>query len=81
MREIADQLDLAQIQAAGRGFILNVRQVPRLHRARCDSVGGMKANEYQKIWFETETYDEVSAWTNRKCGQYMWQHCGKCVPR
>jgi hypothetical protein len=63
MRDVRDNLDLAQLQAGGEGFILNVRDDRRMmHRSRCEAVGAMVSSAYPKIFFEDA--DEAKAWLN-----------------
>lgn len=77
MRNVRDQLDLAQLQAAKRGFILNLRpDYKRLHWAGCDSIGGMKQNEHPKRFFETLA--EAREWADKELGPQGWIICNKC---
>lgn len=79
MRDIRDNVDLAQLQQAALGFILNARgDGPRLHRAGCDSVGAMHPGAYRKTYFEK--YSEAVQFLDQKYGQYGWIRCGVCSP-
>ena len=48
MRVVRDNLDLAQLQATGEGFILNARTERKMHRSRCEAVGAMVSTAYPK---------------------------------
>jgi hypothetical protein len=69
---------LAQLQVAGVGYILNLREDRRLlHRAHCDSIGAMVSNAYPKVFFETS--DEATQWLKiATFGDHGWTNCGKC---
>ncbi len=75
MRPVRDNLDLAELQRAGRGFILNDRaDGARLHRAYCDSVGAMHPDAHAKIFFDE--LNEAVAWL--KQNRPDWKPCGLC---
>ncbi len=79
MREIATNLELAQIQAARRGFIVNARADGyKLHRAGCEAVGAMHPEAYPKIFFEE--FSEADSWLKTKSAD-AWTYCGKCSPQ
>lgn len=79
MRNIQDNVDLAQLQQAGQGFIFNARtDGPKLHRAGCDAVGAMHPGAYRKIFFEK--YGDAVKLLDQKCGQHGWLRCGVCSP-
>lgn len=80
MRDVKEHLDLAQLQAAGEGFILNARHdVKKLHRAGCEAVAAMVSTAYPKKFFDT--YSEAQLWLDAEYGPYGWERCGKCNPR
>jgi hypothetical protein len=81
MRQVVTNLELAQLQEAKRGFILNARHVKRLHRAGCETVGAMVSTAYPKIFFEE--FDEAQQWADKEYGAYPtgWTTCGICRPR
>ena len=82
MRQVMNNLELAQLQAAKMGFILNVRpEVRRLHRAACEAVGAMVSTAYPKIFFEE--FSEARDWADRQYGANPvgWTTCGLCSPR
>jgi hypothetical protein len=59
MRKVESFQDLAQLQAAGRGYILNVRDDrKKLHCADCHAIEGMYTPKYPKFLFD-ENIDEV----------------------
>ena len=77
MRDVQDNLDLAQLQAGGRGFILNARDDrKKLHGAGCEAVGAMVSRAYPKIFFEEST--EAKQWLDGRYGQSGWTNCGLC---
>jgi hypothetical protein len=78
MRNVRDHLDLAQLHAAGEGYILNLREDRKLlHRAQCDSIGAMMSDQYPKIFFETP--DEATQWLKiATFGEQGWENCGRC---
>jgi hypothetical protein len=79
MRNIKDNLDLAQLKQAAQGFIFNARtDGPKLHRAECDTVGAMHPGSYQKTFFET--YGEAVQFLDQKYGARGWLMCGVCSP-
>ncbi len=79
MRNIRDKVDLAQLQDAAQGFILNARtDGPRLHKAGCDAVGAMHPGAYQKILFGK--YGEAVKFLDQEYGTYGWVRCGVCNP-
>jgi hypothetical protein len=79
MREIATKLELAQIQDARRGFIVNARADGyRLHRAGCDAVGAMHPGAYPKIFFEE--FSEADRWLKTTRAD-AWSYCGNCNPQ
>ncbi len=79
MRDIRDNVDLAQLQQAAQGFILNARDDgPKLHEARCEAVGAMYPGKYPKIFFEK--YGEAAMFLDQKYGSLGWDKCGKCCP-
>ena len=81
MHRVTDPLELAQLQAAGKGFILNARGDPnKLHKAGCQSVGAMAAFSYRKFFFET--YEEAQTWLNLNVefSEAGWEPCGRCGP-
>lgn len=78
MRKIDDQLDLAKLQDAKQGFILNIRsEVKRVHRAGCEAVGAMVTSAYQKEFFEGPRED-VRASLDTSWGASGWTSCGRC---
>jgi hypothetical protein len=82
MRQVQTNLELAQLQEAKRGLILNARQdVKRLHRAGCDAVSAMVSTAHPKIFFEE--FDEARQWAEKEYGVYPtgWTICGLCGPR
>jgi hypothetical protein len=79
MREVLDNLDLAQIQAEKRGYILNARtDRKKLHRSGCETVGAMVSTAYPKVFFEE--LDEACKTLNAKYGESGWTRCGVCHP-
>jgi hypothetical protein len=80
MRDVRDQLDLAQLQAAKQGFILNARTPKRLHRAWCESVGAMMVGGmgYRKIFFDD--LSEARNWLDKEYTASGWEVCGVCRP-
>lgn len=79
MRDVRDNLDLAELQKAGNGFILNARtDVKKLHRARCEAVGAMVSTAYPKKFFET--YAEAGQWLDKEYSSSGWDRCGLCNP-
>lgn len=77
--EIATKLELAQIQAERRGFIVNARTDGyKLHRAGCDSVGAMHPGAYPKIFFKE--FDDADALLKTKSAD-AWSYCGYCSPQ
>ncbi len=79
MRDIRDNVDLAQLQQADEGFIFNARtDGPKLHGAGCDSVGAMHPGSYRKTFFEK--YGEAVNFLNQRYGQAGWLRCGVCSP-
>jgi hypothetical protein len=80
MRNVTDQLDLAQLQAAKRGYILNARNDRKLlHRSGCEAIGAMVSSAYPKIFFEE--LDEAREWSETQYGKFGWAPCGKCLGR
>jgi hypothetical protein len=81
MRRVIENLDLAQLQKDGRGFILNIRDdVKKLHRAKCDAVTAMVSAAYPKYFFEEEEQDEALKWLDAEYGERGWSPCGYCRP-
>jgi hypothetical protein len=79
MRDVRDNLDLAQIQAEKRGYILNARtDGKKLHRSGCETVGAMVSTAYPKMFFEE--LDEACKWLDAKYGESGWTRCGVCRP-
>jgi len=80
MRDVGDNLDLAQIQAARRGFILNARSDRKmLHRSWCEAVGAMVSVAYPKVFFEE--LGEACEWLDAQYGRSSWFPCGVCRPK
>ncbi len=78
MRDVRDNLDLAELQHTRIGFISNSRHDRvKLHKAGCESVGAMVTTAYQKRFFET--YAEAAQWLNEKYSS-QWSPCGNCNP-
>ena len=78
MRDVRDPLDLAQLQTAKQGFILNVRNDRRkLHRAGCETVGVIASNFYRKVFFE-ESKEATRVLLDAKWGVSGWGNCGIC---
>ncbi len=76
MREIRDNLDLAEVQATKKGFVLNIRKDRRmLHRSGCDAVGAMVSAAYPKLFFDDP--HEAYSWAIDKFGKH-WKNCGFC---
>jgi hypothetical protein len=76
MRDVQDGVDLANLQAARDGFIVNDRPDGRkLHQAGCEAVGAMHANAYRKIFFDSAK--EAVDWLNSQYGN-AWKPCGHC---
>jgi hypothetical protein len=79
MRNVSDQLDLAQLQAAKRGYILNACSDRKLlHRSGCEAVGAMVSSAYPKIFFEE--IDEACERSDTEYGNAGWTVCGVCHP-
>lgn len=79
MRDIRDNVDLAQLQQAAQGFILNARNDGlKLHKAGCESVGAMHPGAYPKTFFEK--YGEAAKFLDQKYGSLGWFKCGVCYP-
>lgn len=79
MRDVRDNLDLAQIQHAGLGYILNARKDgKKLHRSGCEAVGAMVSTAYPKVFFEE--LREAFEWLDAKYGSSGWTRCGLCRP-
>ena|ERR1035438_1473678 len=77
MRDVRDNLDLAQLQAAGEGFILNIRDDRiKLHLAGCEAVGPMSHSAYPKVFFKSV---ESLQWIKVNLGD-TWAPCGTCRP-
>jgi hypothetical protein len=77
MRDVKDHLDLAQLQAARRGFILNARSDRKmLHCAGCEAIGAMVTTAYPKVFFEES--GEARQWLNATFGSRGWENCGLC---
>ncbi len=77
MRDVRDHSDLAQLQAAGAGFILNIREDRKmLHQAGCEAIEVMSSTAYDKVFFETS--DEATQWLNTNLGDQGWTNCGLC---
>lgn len=76
MRDVRDHLDLAQLQAVRRGFILNIRDRKMVHHAGCESVGAMVPDAYRKVFFEDSA--EASRWLDDEYGSQGWENCGRC---
>jgi hypothetical protein len=78
VRDVRDNLDLADLQNTGIGFISNARHDGgKLHRAGCDAVGAMVSADYPKKFFET--YAEAAQWLDEKYGS-GWHRCGLRYP-
>ena len=78
MRDVTDGVDLANLQAAGNGFIFNNRTGGgKLHRAGCEAVGAMHAGAYSKIFFDSAV--EAVNWLDSQHGTSGWQKCGYCA--
>lgn len=78
MRDVRDNLDLAQLQHSRIGFISNARpDGVRLHRAGCDAVGAMVSTAYPKKFFETHA--EAARWLDERY-RSQWFPCGLCHP-
>ncbi len=79
MHNVSDQLELATLQAAGEGFILNARHDrTMLHKAECEAIGAMVTAAYPKMFFNT--YDEAQEWLDTQFGEADWERCGFCLP-
>ena len=79
MRNILDNVDLAQLQQAAKGFIFNARiDGPKLHRTECVTVGAMYPGAYAKTFFEN--YGEAAKFLDQKYGPHGWLKCGVCSP-
>ena len=77
MRNVRDNLDLAQLQVGRRGFILNARNDrKKLHHAGCEAVGTMVSTAYPKVFFEHLT--EACKWLDTEYGESGWDPCGLC---
>lgn len=77
VRDVRDNLDLAQLQAAGRGFILNARRDRRLaHAAGCEAVGAMVTSAYPKMFLDDPV--EARSHLNERFGVRGWSNCGYC---
>ncbi|HKX06753.1 MAG TPA: hypothetical protein VJN67_01105 [Stellaceae bacterium] len=80
MRDIESNLDLAQLQAKGVGFILNARDDnKKLHRAKCEAVSAMVSSAYPKTFFDD--YSEAKLHLDAEYGPDGWNPCGICNPR
>ena len=78
MRDIANNLDLAQLQNGRKGFISNARNDGvKLHKAGCEAVGAMVSTAYPKKHFET--FDEAKTWLDKTYSS-RWYSCGLCNP-
>ena len=75
MRDITSQVELALLQEAGEGFVLNAS---KLHRAGCNAVGAMAISAYRKVFFDT--YEEAQQWLDVKFVETGWERCGICHP-
>jgi hypothetical protein len=65
MRDVRDNLDLAELQHTRIGFISNARpEGVKLHKAGCEAVGAMVTAAYPKKFFET--YAEAARWLDEK---------------
>jgi hypothetical protein len=79
MRDVRDNLDLAELQKAGKGFISNARKDGiKLHRAGCEAVGAMVSTAYPKKFFDACA--EAEQWLDKVYGSSGWYHCGICHP-
>jgi hypothetical protein len=79
MRDVRDNLDLAQLKEAKQGYIANLRtDMKKLHRAWCESVGAMYPGAYRKVFFEDR--DEARRWLDTEYTSARWDSCGKCFP-
>ena len=77
MRDVRDNLDLAQLQNARQGFIVNIRDDhKKLHGAGCDAVGAMVTLAYRKVFFEESA--EAKRWLDDTYGPAGWTTCGRC---
>ena len=80
MHNVSSQLELATLQAAGEGFILNARaDTKKLHKAGCEAIGAMVTVAYPKVFFDT--YEEAREWLDAEFGESAWEHCGRCGGR
>jgi hypothetical protein len=74
--DMRDKRDLVDLQDAGKGFILNLREDRKLlHRAGCEAVGVMSSTAHPKVFFASE---ESLQWLTVNLGQRGWENCGKC---
>ncbi len=79
MRGVNSNLDLAQLQHAGMGFILNARyDSKKLHCAKCEAVGAMVSSAYPKVFFDD--YVEAKLFLDSEYGPHGWNRCGVCNP-
>ncbi len=79
MRDVRDNLDLAQIQHARLGYILNARKDgKKLHHSWCDAIGAMVTTAYPKIFFEK--LSEACERLDGNYGSSGWTRCGLCRP-
>ena len=77
MRDILTNLDLAELQAAKSGYILNLREDGvKMHRAGCEAVGAMVSTAYRKKYFEDRL--EARRWADGQFGVQKWKDCGYC---
>lgn len=73
---IQDNVELADVQKAGIGFIANARyDGMNLHCAGCRAVGLVASAVFPKYHFET--YAEAARWFDKK---NTWSLCDICSP-
>ncbi len=76
MHIIQDNVELADLQKAGIGFIAHSRyDGMNLHSAGCRAVGAVASAAFPKYHFET--YAEAARWFDKK---NMWRLCDICSP-
>lgn len=76
MHSIQDNVELADLQKAGIGFISNLRNDGmKLHCADCHAVSAVISVAFPKYYFET--YAEAVQWLDKTC---VWSRCGTCSP-
>ena len=77
MRKV-DGLELAQLKAGQRGFVVNMRtDGPKLHWVGCSAVEGMYTAKYDKLYFEE--LDQAEEWLRANCEHH--ELCGYCASR